>query len=58
MPPPNQLRYAHEVAPKMKLCINEYNIESVNPKSLGMAKLAKDLLAKGAPLHCIGQFTY
>ncbi|GHJ87960.1 hypothetical protein NliqN6_4362 [Naganishia liquefaciens] len=48
------LRYAHEVAPKMKLCINEYNIESVNPKSLGMAKLAKGLLAKGAPLHCIG----
>lgn len=42
----------------MKLCINEYNIESVNPKSLGMAKLAKDLLAKGAPLHCIGKFTY
>ena len=40
----------------MKLCINEYNIESVNPKSLGMAKLAKGLLAKGAPLHCIGEY--
>ncbi|KAJ9114911.1 Endo-1,4-beta-xylanase [Naganishia adeliensis] len=48
------LRYAHEVAPKMKLCINEYNIESVNAKSKSMAEIARKLLAKGAPLHCIG----
>lgn len=39
----------------MKLCINDYNIETVNPKSQAMAKVAAGLLAKGAPLHCIGQ---
>ncbi|KAJ9121467.1 Endo-1,4-beta-xylanase [Naganishia vaughanmartiniae] len=48
------LRYAHEVAPKMKLCINDYNIETVNAKSKAMAKLSAKLLAKKAPLHCMG----
>ncbi|KAJ9098046.1 hypothetical protein QFC19_006481 [Naganishia cerealis] len=48
------LRFAHEVAPEMKLCINDYNIETVNAKSKGMAKVAANLLAKNAPLHCIG----
>jgi endo-1,4-beta-xylanase len=38
----------------MKLCINEYNIESVNAKSKSMAEIARKLLANGAPLHCIG----
>jgi endo-1,4-beta-xylanase len=40
----------------MKLCINDYNIETVNAKSQAMAKVAAGLLAKGAPLHCIGMF--
>ncbi|KAJ9095954.1 Endo-1,4-beta-xylanase [Naganishia friedmannii] len=48
------LRYAHEVAPNMKLCINDYNIETVNAKSKAMAVLSAKLLAKNAPLHCIG----
>lgn len=50
-----QLRTVHEVAPKIKLCINDYNIESVSEKSIAYAQLAKKLLDKGAPLHCIGQ---
>jgi len=48
----------HEVAPKVKLCINDYNIESVAEKSIAYAQLAKRLLDKGAPLHCIGQSAY
>jgi endo-1,4-beta-xylanase len=51
-----KLRYAHEVAPKMKLCINDYNIETVNAKSKAMATLSAKLLAKNAPLHCMGMY--
>lgn len=52
-----KLRYAHEVAPNMKLCINDYNIETVNAKSKAMATLSAKLLAKNAPLHCIGVYS-
>ncbi|KAG7529478.1 hypothetical protein FFLO_05620 [Filobasidium floriforme] len=48
------LRTVHEVAPNIKLGINDYNIESVNEKSMAYARIAKNLLDKGAPLHFIG----
>lgn len=49
-----QLEYAHEVAPNVKLYINDYNIESMNNKSLAYAELARSLLDQGAPLDGIG----
>ena len=48
------LRYAHAAAPNLKLYINDYNIESVNNKSMALQTIAKGLLDKGAPLHGIG----
>jgi len=45
---------AHAAAPKVKLYINDYNIESVNAKSTATLALAKKLLAQGKPLHGIG----
>ena len=49
-----QLDYAHAAAPNVKLYINDYNIESVSNKSSALVEIAKELLAKGHPLHGIG----
>lgn len=49
-----QLEYAHAAAPNVKLYINDYNIESMNNKSLAYADLARSLLDQGAPLDGIG----
>jgi endo-1,4-beta-xylanase len=48
------LRWAHQADPRVKLVINDYNIEGLNPKSDAYYALAKALLAKGAPLDAIG----
>lgn len=50
----DQLNYAHAAAPNVKLYINDYNIESVNNKSMALLDIAKNLLGQGAPLHGIG----
>ncbi|KAI9632470.1 xylanase [Dioszegia hungarica] len=48
------LDYAHAAAPQVKLYINDYNIESINNKSLAHAAIAKKLLSQGAPLTGYG----
>jgi len=52
--PKYALDYAHAAAPNVKLYINDYNIESVNNKSLAHAEIARNLLAQGAPLDGYG----
>ncbi|MFD1146149.1 endo-1,4-beta-xylanase [Saccharothrix hoggarensis] len=44
-------RWAHEADPKAQLYFNDYNVESVNPKSNAYYALIKDLLAQGVPVH-------
>ncbi|MFE6335042.1 endo-1,4-beta-xylanase [Streptomyces sp. NPDC057798] len=48
------LRWAHQADPRVKLYLNDYNIESVGPKSDAYYRLAKELRAQGVPLHGIG----
>jgi endo-1,4-beta-xylanase len=48
------LRWAHEADPNAKLYLNDYNLESLGPKSDAMYALAQDLLARGVPLHGVG----
>ncbi|MEU1054123.1 endo-1,4-beta-xylanase [Streptomyces sp. NPDC005876] len=52
------LRWAHEADPRVKLYLNDYNIEAVGPKSDAYYRLAKELKAKGVPLHGIGLQTH
>jgi endo-1,4-beta-xylanase len=46
--------WAHQADPDVKLFINDYNVERVNPKSTAIYKLVKELLAKGVPIHGFG----
>ena len=48
------LTWAHAADPDAHLYINDYNVESVNPKSDALYTLAQDLLARGVPLQGIG----
>jgi endo-1,4-beta-xylanase len=48
------LTWAHEADPDARLYINDYNVESINPKSDALYALARDLLVRGVPLHGIG----
>ncbi|MEU1319385.1 endo-1,4-beta-xylanase [Streptomyces tibetensis] len=48
------LRWAHQADPRVKLYLNDYNIEGVGPKSDAYYRLAKELKAAGVPLHGIG----
>ncbi|MFB7927483.1 endo-1,4-beta-xylanase [Streptomyces sp. NPDC056039] len=48
------LRWAHQADPRVKLYLNDYNIEGIGPKSDAYYKLAKELKADGVPLHGIG----
>jgi endo-1,4-beta-xylanase len=47
-------RWAHEADPDAKLFINDYGVETVNPKSTGLYELVKKLLAKGVPVQGFG----
>lgn len=49
-----QFQYAHEAAPNLKLYINDYNIESMNNKSMVHAQLAKSLLDANVPIDGVG----
>ncbi|MBM4154599.1 MAG: hypothetical protein FJ221_06170 [Lentisphaerae bacterium] len=48
------LKIAHEVDPKTKLVLLDFNNEIICPKSDTMLALAKTLLAKKLPLHGVG----
>lgn len=47
-------RWAHQADPRVKLYLNDYNVEGINPKSDAYYELAQDLLADGVPLHGFG----
>ncbi|WP_130014255.1 endo-1,4-beta-xylanase [Serinicoccus sediminis] len=47
-------RWAHEVDPKARLFLNDYNAEGVNTKTDAYYALAQELLADGVPLHGFG----
>ncbi len=48
------LRAAHSADPKAKLFINDFAVETPNPKLDGLVALARDLLHRGVPLDGIG----
>jgi endo-1,4-beta-xylanase len=48
------LRWAHAADPRVKLYLNDYAIDGINPKSTAYLDLAKDLLRQRAPLHGMG----
>lgn len=48
------LRWAHEADPDVKLYLNDFNIEGLNPKSDAMYALVQDLQAQGIPIHGVG----
>ncbi|MEU9559022.1 endo-1,4-beta-xylanase [Streptomyces fumanus] len=52
------LRWAHQADPRVKLYLNDYNIEAVGPKSDAYYRLAKELKAQGVPLDGIGFQTH
>ncbi len=46
--------WAQAADPHARLYLNDYNVESINPKSDAMYVLVQDLLARGVPLHGVG----
>ncbi|KAJ1311371.1 hypothetical protein OPQ81_009864 [Rhizoctonia solani] len=47
-------RWAHEADPYSLKYINDYNFESITPKTDAAVKLVKNLKTKGVPIHGIG----
>jgi endo-1,4-beta-xylanase len=47
-------QWAQAADPHARLYLNDYNVESVNPKSDAMYALVQDLLARGVPVHGVG----
>jgi endo-1,4-beta-xylanase len=47
-------RLARAADPDARLFINDYSIETTNPKSDALYALVKDLMAKGAPIDGVG----
>ena len=48
------LRWAHRADPKVKLYLNDYATDNINPKSTAYYELAQKLLRERAPLDGIG----
>lgn len=48
------LRWAREADPDVKLFLNDYGIEGINPKSDAMYALVSQLLAEGVPIDGVG----
>jgi endo-1,4-beta-xylanase len=48
------LRWTRAADPKVKLYLNDYQIEGLSPKSDGMYRLVRGLLAHGVPLDGVG----
>jgi endo-1,4-beta-xylanase len=47
-------RWARQADPKVKLYLNDYNVEGINAKSDAYYQLARDLLRQGVPLDGFG----
>lgn len=47
-------RFARAADPDAKLCINDYNVEGINPKSTAMFDLVSQLRGQGVPIDCVG----
>ncbi|NYD85947.1 endo-1,4-beta-xylanase [Cellulomonas oligotrophica] len=47
-------RAARAADPGAKLCYNDYNIDSINPKSTGVYSMVRDFKARGVPIDCVG----
>ncbi|GIG38254.1 endo-1,4-beta-xylanase [Cellulomonas phragmiteti] len=47
-------RAARAADPGAKLCYNDYNIDSINPKSTGVYNMVRDFKARGVPIDCVG----
>jgi endo-1,4-beta-xylanase len=50
----DMFRWAHQADPKVKLYINDYNIEAVNAKSDAEFALVKDLVKQHVPIDGVG----
>jgi endo-1,4-beta-xylanase len=48
------LRWAHAADSRVKLYLNDYAIDNINPKSTAYLEYAKQLLRQRAPLHGMG----
>lgn len=48
------LRLSHSADPDAELFINDYLVDGINQKSTALYNLARDLLARGVPLHGVG----
>jgi endo-1,4-beta-xylanase len=46
--------WAQAADPDARLYLNDYDVESINPKSDAMYALVQDLLARGIPVHGVG----
>ncbi|USX53917.1 endo-1,4-beta-xylanase [Lentzea sp. HUAS12] len=47
-------RAARAADPNAKLCYNDYNTDSINPKSTGIYNMVRDFKARGVPIDCVG----
>ena len=47
-------RWAQAADPQAWLYLNDFNVESIGPKSDAMYALVQDLLARGTPVHGVG----
>ncbi|MEV4492490.1 endo-1,4-beta-xylanase [Micromonospora coxensis] len=47
-------RTARAADPNAKLCYNDYNTDSVNPKSTAIYNMVRDFKARGVPIDCVG----
>nr|WP_269810557.1 non-reducing end alpha-L-arabinofuranosidase family hydrolase [Kineosporia rhizophila] len=47
-------RAARAADPAAKLCYNDYNTDSINPKSTAVLNMVKDFKARGVPIDCVG----
>ncbi|MFD9701175.1 endo-1,4-beta-xylanase [Lentzea sp. NPDC059081] len=47
-------RAARAADPAAKLCYNDYNTDSINPKSTGIYTMVRDFKSRGVPIDCVG----
>jgi endo-1,4-beta-xylanase len=47
-------RAARAADPGAKLCYNDYNTDSINPKSTAVYNMVRDFKTRGVPIDCVG----